>query len=77
MLIWVPPPFFEMSKHKHKVSVEVQEQFSALPILISLLLSNSISEEFAIICLIRQGEYVAEQATKNKSSPTAHVHVLY
>lgn len=33
------------------------------------------SDEFAIIRLIKQGEHVA--AIKNKSSPIAHLHVLY
>lgn len=33
------------------------------------------SDKFAIICLIKQREHVA--ATKNKSPPIAHLHVLY
>ena len=40
------------------------------PCILSLSLSNTVSDVFAIICLIKPGEHVAEPTTKNKSHPS-------
>lgn len=53
------------------------EHFCApLPFYSVLLTYNSISDKFAIICLIKHGEHVAEQATKT-NPPQLHICMFF